>query len=96
MKMRVFIFFIFSMAVFVAVAQTHGYSNIDNVGQAAFSILQNFSHTNKEKFALNFYSNIKMVENISGVKFPDNYCDSMYSEIKNAGIKTNIKWANIK
>lgn len=96
MKIKVFISLLFSVAVFNAAAQTQGYSNIENVGQTAFSILQNFSHTNKAQFSSYFYSNIKMLENLAGEKVPNDYFDSMYTDVKNAGIEANIKWENIK
>lgn len=93
---KIFVLLIFSVIAFNAIAQSRGYTNIDNVGQTAFSILQNFSRTNKSQFSSYFYSNIKMLENLVGEKVPNDYFDSMYIDVKNAGIEANIKYLRVQ
>ena len=96
MKKKISLITLFICFNIILTAQTRGYSNFDNVGQQAFSILQNMTTASFNQFSAHFSSNIVLAENLTGKKIPSDYISSMYNDLKKAGSSSNIKWSAIK
>lgn len=96
-KQQIVIFQLFVLLFIIGnyVCHAQSYSNIDNIGQQAFNIIQNMNTVSSKEFKSNFRSGNNVYKQITGENIPSSSFLENYLNLKKKQRKYDILWNRV-